>query len=209
MNIKTEEVRAFVNYGYIPFSKIQCIKRLLFMWATAWIPCIMSKHRTVVSVIILACVLAITWLFLGLIRQRSEERESRFLCDAVTFTYHAIVLNNLAYQVLRRMIGVGWLAQIAFLLILFLGIVVVALNVYRRVKHDGYSVGSKSSVSITLPVVGGVAGVFAAKLLLPAADETILPIILATILLLLSLGIGIGSLSFVKWLIVHKNRELF
>lgn len=92
MNIKTEEVRAFVNYGYIPFSKIQCIKRLLFMWATAWIPCIMSKHRTVVSVIILACVLAITCLFLGLIRQRSEERESRFLCDAVTFTYHALYL---------------------------------------------------------------------------------------------------------------------
>lgn len=45
MDQNNSEVCAFVHYGYTPFSRVQCIKRLLFIWATAWIPCAMSGHR--------------------------------------------------------------------------------------------------------------------------------------------------------------------
>lgn len=61
---------------------------------------------------------------------------------------------------------------------------------------------------MALPVIGGTVGLFAAKLLLPAADEELLPLLLSAILLLFSLGLGIGSLNFVKWEIVRRNHTL-
>ena len=33
MDQNNSEVCAFVHYGYTPFSRVQCIKRLLFIWA--------------------------------------------------------------------------------------------------------------------------------------------------------------------------------
>ena len=102
MGQNNSEVCAFVYYGYTPFSRVQCIKRLLFIWATAWIPCAMSGHRIAAGAVMLLCISAVTGLFLRLIRHHPTEMASRFLCDAVTYTYHALVCNVLSYQVLRR-----------------------------------------------------------------------------------------------------------
>lgn len=73
----------------------------------------------------------------------------------------------------------------------------------------GYSASADGPVSMALPVIGGTVGLFAAKLLLPAADQTLLPFLISAILLLFSLGLGIGSLNFVKWMFVRKNRAMF
>lgn len=205
----TPEVRDFVHYGYTPFSRAQCIKRLLFIWAAAWIPCVMSAHRTVASVVMLLCISAVTGLFLRLIRRHPTEKASRFLCDAVTYTYHALVCNVLSYQVLRRMAGARWPVQFVLLLILLLGIAGMALVVRRNIRCGRYSASANASVSAALPAIGGIVGFFVAKLLLPAADDALLPFLLSAILLLFSLAIGIGSLNFVKWMFVRKNHAMF
>ena len=95
MGQNNSEVCAFVHYGYTPFSRVQCIKRLLFIWAAAWIPCAMSGHRIAAGAVMLLCISAVTGLFLRLIRHHPTEIASRFLCDAVTYTYHALVCNVL------------------------------------------------------------------------------------------------------------------
>lgn len=202
------EVRAFVHYGYIPFSRVQCIKRLLFIWATAWIPCVMSGHRIAAGVVMLLCISVVTGLFLRLIRRHPTEKASRFLCDAVTYTYHALVCNILSYQVLRRMAGARWPVQLVLLLILLFGIAGMALSVRRSIRRGRYSASANASVSAALPAIGGIVGFFAAKLLLPAADDALLPFLLSAILLLFSMSLGIGSLNFVKWEIVRRNRTL-
>ena len=86
----------------------------------------------------------------------------------------------------------------------------MALAVRRSIRCGRYSSASADGpVSMALPVIGGTVGLFAAKLLLPAADQTLLPFLLSAILLLFSLGLGIGSLNFVKWMFVRKNRAMF
>lgn len=209
MGQNNSEVCAFVHYGYTPFSRVQCIKRLLFIWAAAWIPCAMSGHRIAAGAVMLLCISAVTGLFLRLIRHHPTEIASRFLCDAVTYTYHALVCNVLSYQVLRRAAGARWPVQLVLLLILLLGIAGMALAVRRSIRCGRYSASADGPVSMALPVIGGTVGLFAAKLLLPAADQTLLPFLLSAILLLFSLGLGIGSLNFVKWMFVRKNRAMF
>ena len=134
MDQNNSEVCAFVHYGYTPFSRVQCIKRLLFIWAAAWIPCAMSGHRIAAGAVMLLCISAVTGLFLRLIRHHPTEIASRFLCDAVTYTYHALVCNVLSYQVLRRAAGARWPVQLVLLLILLLGIAGMALAVRRSIR---------------------------------------------------------------------------
>ena len=99
--------------------------------------------------------------------------------------------------------------QLVLLLILLLGIAGMALAVRHNIRCGRYSASADGPVSMALPVIGGTVGLFAAKLLLPAADQTLLPFLLSAILLLFSLGLGIGSLNFVKWMFVRKNRAMF
>ena len=152
MDQNNSEVCAFVHYGYTPFSRVQCIKRLLFIWAAAWIPCAMSGHRIAVGAVMLLCISAVTGLFLRLIRHHPTEMASRFLCDAVTYTYHALVCNVLSYQVLRRAAGARWPVQLVLLLILLLGIAGMALAVRRSIRCGRYSASADGPVSMALPV---------------------------------------------------------
>lgn len=105
--------------------------------------------------------------------------------------------------------GARWPVQLVLLLILLLGIAGMALAVRRSIRCGRYSASADGPVSMALPVIGGTVGLLAAKLLLPAADQTLLPFLLSAILLLFSLGLGIGSLNFVKWMFVRKNRAMF
>lgn len=134
-------------------------------------PCAMSGHRIAAGAVMLLCISAVTGLFLRLIRHHPTEIASRFLCDAVTYTYHALVCNVLSYQVLRRAAGARWPVQLVLLLILLLGIAGMALAVRRSIRCGRYSASADGPVSMALPVIGGTVGLFAAKLLLPPRTD--------------------------------------
>lgn len=91
-----EQIEAYLSYGYTPFRKAQCVKRIVGVWGASAVLLVIGELSVAWAVPLGLCCLLITALFAALTVRHSEERLSRYLCDGVFSLYLALLPPDLA-----------------------------------------------------------------------------------------------------------------
>jgi len=206
-----DSAKFYVDYGYIPFSRSQCIKRLIFIWALSFGLCFIGK----ISVVLLSAVTIINIIvsiFLSnLMIKYSSLKTSRFLFDGITLTYFSIIFILLAYRLLSLLKKESVVLLLIMFAILLLSMGISWLTVYTNIKKDKYTKLQKTNNGCVAPFLFGTLGYLSMMLMTQnvdtgAKDNTFAFTVLASVSLLLSVCFSVGSLNFIKF-ILYKNIE--
>ena len=197
-----ERMEEFINFGFVPFCKSQCIKRLLCIWLFSAVLCFVgggSKGRTA---LLCAAAAITTALFITLIVRLSADRMARFLCDGVFYLHAAILLNAAAYLVITLQIGPHPLLLLIFSLLLAACIAAFSCITLRNIQNGKFSEKSGGKRAAWLPLLGGACGVAAAAFFLHGQSQKTGLTVLATALFTLSLVLSIPSIQLLRAVVV-------
>lgn len=199
--VNTNNIISFLNFNYTPFSKKQCIVRLIVIWTLSSLCCI-GKFSFLMICVSLIFNIAISTIFCILMVKHQKAKISRYLCDGLTYLYISIILNIASYNFLTLEINESWILSIIFLILLFLCICSFLLLVYFNIKSDKYTIESNIKKSFFSPLIGSVCGIAFTKLFLQNVSMDISILIVSMILLILSFALSIGSLNLLKALFI-------
>lgn len=163
-----EQVDAFVSYGYTPFRKGQCVKRILFLWALSAGVCFIGE-RHVWAVGLAAGAVCVSVFFAVLIVRHSSTKRARFLCDGVFSLYLSLLFNLAAYRLFALETGDSWMMAVGFLLLLFGCVLAFLFITFRNIKKGVFSKEPTAKQTAILPAAGSAVGVLAARFLLTAS----------------------------------------
>ncbi len=197
---------SFLNYNYTPFSRKQCLIRILLIWILSLL-CLIGKFSLILMCILLFFNIVISTVFSVLIIRFSNTKISRYLCDGLFCLYIAIILNISSYKALTLIITINWILSLIFLALLILCVCVFLVLVFYYIKSDKYNIQSKTKKSLIFPFLGAGIGLISAKFFLKdiASDNAVF--LVSMILLLLSFIISIGSLNLLKaFLIIYLKK---
>ena len=133
-----EQVDAFVSYGYTPFRKGQCVKRILFLWALSAGVCFIGE-RHVWAVGLAAGAVCVSVFFAVLIVRHSSTKRARFLCDGVFSLYLSLLFNLAAYRLFALETGDSWMMAVGFLLLLFGCVLAFLFITFGNIKKGMFS----------------------------------------------------------------------
>ena len=100
--VNNKNILAFLNYNYTPFSKVQCIKRALMVWAASAALCLVNQPFELWIVPLAIANVMVSMLFTALMAKFSQTQSARYLCDGIFYLYMAVLLNLASYRVRRR-----------------------------------------------------------------------------------------------------------
>ena len=204
--VNLNSIEEFIEYNFIPFSKVQCIKRIFYTGIASYIICVLGflSARWVVAVSFLFCISA---LFLLLLTKSNDLKLNRFLCDGIYHTAMSILLNLAAYRVVAWKNGPKPALLIVFVLLLILSYAIFTLIVYLSIKQQRYCANATNRKVSLLAFGGCLLGTMVARLSLNGVSQELAVVLLSAILLLLSFVIGIGGLNLLKaWLYMRVKK---
>ena len=172
-------IQHFLDHQYIPFSKKQCIQRILLIWALSLVPVFVGKQAVTWAFVLSVPNIIIGILFIFLSLRYPRSRMARYLCDGVTFLQLSVLLMLSAYRIITFDRG----KNVLLLLI---------------ITDDKYRPGSAKSGSAAIPYVFGAMGFTFAGVVLTGQSQKAALTVLAVCFMILSLLIGIGSLNLLK-----------
>lgn len=204
----------FINFKYAPFSKSQCIKRIVLLWILNipfYFICRIDgfdKFSFYIGIAFTSINLIVLFVFVYLICKKSNTKEARFLCDGITYLYYSVLLNMLAFILL------SYNKKYSFLLILFLIAVLLSsvamfmIIVYKSIKRDDYAEGNTAAGKYTfIPFSSGILGTIFARILFNNVDDTQIGIyVIGLCSLFFSCIMSIGSISFVRLFVLKKLK---
>ncbi len=197
-NKDIEQIRAFVMYNYIPFNKMQCVKRLLAIWITSLMLCLVGGP-TVPWILILGVFdLFLSAIFLHLALKHSQSQISRYLCDGIFYLYLAVFFNLVFYRLMSLQNGSNWILAGILLVSLALWIFVFGILTIANIKSGKFSKEKPSTKMKSLPYFCGAMGMLTAGLALQGVSEQTALTIVSFIFLLPSFTFGIGSINLLK-----------
>ena len=91
--LSAKDVAAFLDYGYVPFRKAQCIRRIFIVLLSGAALCLIGERSLLRAVPVGLLSLLITAAFIVLMVRFGSLRISRYLCDGIFGLYLAVVLN--------------------------------------------------------------------------------------------------------------------
>lgn len=204
-----DKILGFIDYKFIPFSKKQCIKRLILIWMFN-IPFYYINDFTFYIGIVFSVVnLIISIIFIYFILKASNKKESRFFCDGITTTYYAVLLNIAAFILLSHNKEYSILLFLMLLSFLLISFLLFSVMVFQCIKNDAYTGNNTGGGKFALfPFGSGLFGCLVARLLFSNTNDTQIGIIvLGLCLLFLSCIASIGSMSFVKILLLRNLKK--
>ena len=178
---------AFVSYGYTPFRKGQCVKRILFLWALSAGVCFIGERR-VWAVGLAAGAVCVSVFFAVLIVRHSSTKRARFLCDGVFSLYLSLLFNLAAYRLFALETGDSWMMAVGFLLLLFGCVLVFLFITFRNIKKGVFSKEPTAKQTAIL----------AARFLLTGQPQQTVFRLTGALLLILSLLISIPGINILK-----------
>ena len=206
--VNNKNIEAFINYNYIPFSKSQCLKRLIFIWAISILLCFIGYFNILWIIFLVIFNLVISVLFLTIIIKFSSSKNSRFLCDGFFWLYTSMLINLVSYRLMTLLIGENPLLLIILLLLLLVCIFIFSLVVLSNIKADNYNIATVNNKTSLLPFLGGLFGTLVARIFLQGQSEQAGVSILAFALLILSFIISIPSINLLKvFLYKRVNKD--
>ena len=202
--VKQQNIENFINYGYVPFSKSQCIKRILITWGMSFIVSLIGRDNRDWQIAFLCISAFISCVYILLMIRYSTKKFARFICDGVFFEYISLSLCIAAYRIIVIQVGSSWLLFIILVGLMKVCVALCCVMVYSNIVHDKYNEQANHRNSILFPLIGGITGMVAVRLFLHDATQNTIIMFLALMILLLSFITSIGSLNFLKALLVKR-----
>ena len=191
-------IQHFLDHQYIPFSKKQCIQRILLIWALSLVPVFVGKQAVTWAFVLSVPNIIIGILFIFLSLRYPRSRMARYLCDGVTFLQLSVLLMLSAYRIITFDRGKNVLLLLILASVLALDLLVFFFLTLRNITDDKYRPGSAKSGSAAIPYVFGAMGFTFAGVVLTGQSQKAALTVLAVCFMILSLLIGIGSLNLLK-----------
>lgn len=113
--LSTEDIAAYLDYKYVPFSKAQCVRRIFIVLLSGAGLCLIRERSLPWAVPVGLLSLLITAAFIVLMVRFSSLRISRYLCDGIFGLYIAVIMNLGAYRCTALQAGSSVLRLIAML----------------------------------------------------------------------------------------------
>lgn len=159
-----EQIDAFLKFNYIPFSKTQCIKRLVLAWAAGAVLCFLGGLAAPWILTAAAVCLLISALFVALTVKYSQSQMSRYLCDGVFWLYISVILNLASYCVTALITGSNWVLLALQVTVLAAFILAFVPVVVSNIKHSKYTETAAPPKTALLPYLAAALGMGAAKI---------------------------------------------
>ena len=206
--INGENVNAFINYNYVPFSKTQAIKRMIMIWISSAVLCFFGKGSMLWVIPTGIVSLSISGFFVVLITKYHFSKNARYMCDGVFYLYMSIILNLASYSVMTLRIGANWLLLIILLLLLLVCILLFMLVTLLNMKAGRFVQKSVSKKFASLPFVCGACGILAAKFVLQGQTQEATLQLVAILLLILSFMASIPSVNLLRAVMYRRYMKL-
>ena len=136
--VNNKNILAFLNYNYTPFSKVQCIKRALMVWAASAALCLVNQPFELWIVPLAIANVMVSMLFTALMAKFSQTQSARYLCDGIFYLYMAVLLNLASYRVMTVQIGSNWLLAIILIGMLAICILAYLLITLSNIKSGKF-----------------------------------------------------------------------
>ncbi len=205
--INGENVNAFINYNYVPFSKAQAIKRMIMIWISSAVLCFLDKGSMLWVIPTGIVSLSISVFFVVLITKYHFSKNARYMCDGVFYLYMSIILNLASYSVMTLRIGANWLLLIILLLLLLVCILLFMLVTLLNMKAGRFVQKTTSKKVVSLPCICGLCGVLAAKFVLQEQTQEATLQMAATLLLILSFMASIPSVNLLRAVMYRRYMK--
>lgn len=193
-----DNIKAFIDFNYIPLSTKQCIIRLLLLWLFGSLVCCIGNIDYILMLFATIISLAITTLFFILVFRYKESKISRFLCDGITYTYLSLIANIASYKFLTLNSNSNPVLALILMLSLVFFIVFTMIFILYLIKKGCYNKSSNTRVSLTLCSLSGILGISVAKFssIYLSQDEAV--VFGSICLLVLSFLLSIPSANLLK-----------
>lgn len=202
--VNKDLIQSFINYHYEQFNKLQCLKRVFIIWAMSAILYVIGLRSMIFVIMLGFADSAISILFIAIITKSGNTQISRYLCDGIFYFHCSVLLNLASYRVMVFQNGSNWTLALALLGFLLLSITVFTFITISNIKAGKYLETGNIEKDNLLPYLGGALGVFIAPLILNGQSQQIVFKLLSSILLLLSLAMGIGTINLLKLLLYKR-----
>ena len=197
----------FIDFNFVPFSKSQCIKRIMCIWLLN-IPFYFFKNSILfIGLFFLIINLIISICFIRLIYKFADSKSSRFICDGIMCLYVSILLVTFSYIALTFVIGEKILLLCILLCTLFLFVFLFTKLVYKYIMEDRYDVRLGNKRINSLPFIGAFSAVLLARLFFNDISNNLAVTVFSMCLLFLAFIISIGSINLVKVLLMKKVNK--
>lgn len=202
--VNNKNILAFLNYNYTPFSKVQCIKRALMVWAANAALCLVNQPFELWIVPLAIANVMVSMLFTALMAKFSQTQSARYLCDGIFYLYMAVLLNLASYRVMTVQIGSNWLLAIILIGMLAICILAYLLITLSNIKSGKFLRENYPRAGASLPIICGGAGILAARALLQGQSQNVVLTVIACVLLILSFIVGIPSINLLKVVLYRR-----
>lgn len=202
--VNDRRVKEFLDYNYMPFNRIQCIKRLFIVWIMSTILCFIGKPLALWIVSVVLFNISLSVLFAVLIFKYSISPISRYLCDGTFFLYISVILNLSSYRVIVLLSSSNYMLAILLMVLLIICILLFTLIAISSIKNGKYSTTKNRSKHSFWPYVGAACGVFIAPFILQRQSQNEVLLLISYCLLILSFLTSIASVNLLKALLYRR-----
>ena len=207
-SLSTEDIAAFLDHGYVPFRKLQCVGRIFIVLLSGAGLCMIGERSLLWAVLVGLLCLLITAVFIVLMVRFGSLRISRYLCDGTFWLYIAVVMNLSAYRCTVLQAGSSVLRLIAMLGLLLIWAAAFAAITVSWIRAGKFSTSDPSKPNFWLPGLCGVAGMGLARVFLQGQSQQTALAVITVGMLVLSLVMGMtGSFLLKAWFCAKHMDE--
>lgn len=207
-SLSTEDIAAFLDHGYVPFRKLQCVGRIFIVLLSGAGLCMIGERSLLWAVPVGLLCLLITAVFIVLMVRFGSLRISRYLCDGTFWLYIAVVMNLSAYRCTVLQAGSSVLRLIAMLGLLLIWAAAFAAITVSWIRAGKFSTSDPSKPNFWLPGLCGVAGMGLARVFLQGQSQQTALAVITVGMLVLSLVMGMtGSFLLKAWFCAKHMDE--
>ncbi len=198
--LSAEDIAAYLDYKYVPFSRAQCVRRIFIVLLSGAGLCLIGERSLLWAVPIGLLSLLIAAAFIVLMVRFGSLRISRYLCDGTFWLYIAVVMNLGAYRCTALQAGSSVLRLIAMLGLLFIWAAAFTAITVSWIRAGKFSDTNPSKPNFWLPGLFVFAGMGLARVFLQGRSQQTVIAVIAGGLLILSLIMGMtGSFLLKAW----------
>ena len=206
--LSAKDVAAFLDYGYVPFRKAQCVGRIFIVLLSGTGLCLIRERSLLWAVPVGLLSLLITAAFIVLMVQFSRLRISRYLCDGIFGLYIAVIMNLGAYLCTALQAGSSVLRLIAMLGLLLIWAAAFAAITVSWIRAGKFSSSDPSKPNFWLPGLFVFAAMGLARVFLQGRSQQTVFAVITVGLLVLSLVMGVtGSFLLKAWFCAKHMDE--
>ncbi len=206
--LSAKDVAAFLDYGYVPFRKAQCVGRIFIVLLSGAGLCLIRERSLLWAVPVGLLSLLITAAFIVLMVRFSRLRISRYLCDGIFGLYIAVIMNLGAYRCTALQAGSSVLRLIAMLGLLLIWAAAFAAITVSWIRAGKFSNADPSKPNFWLPGLFVFAGMGLARVFLQGRSQQTVFAVITVGLLILSLVMGMtGSFLLKAWFCAKHMDE--